>query len=80
MDLTSFGWNGHFSDLFSRLAGDGMVAARVTSDQRHIYAVMSAEGELAAEVSGRFRLEAVRKSDFPVVGDWVAVASRPAVV
>ena len=78
LDLTSLGWNSHFSDVFSRFAGDGMVAGRVVSDQRHIYTIQCAEGELAAEVSGRFRMEAGRKIDFPVVGDWVAAAARPA--
>ena len=83
MDLHTLGWNSHFSNELNalnagaRLAGRGLVPGRVSSDARHIYAVMTELGELTAEVSGRFRSSADAKADFPVVGDWVAVGARP---
>jgi ribosome biogenesis GTPase len=76
MDLTSLGWNARFSREFEGFAHRGLSPARVSSDQRHIYTVICENGELTAEVSGKFRLEAGAKADFPVVGDWVAVAPR----
>lgn len=45
--------------------------ARVVRQEKGIYTIDSGDGECAAEVSGRFRYEAVRPIDFPTVGDWV---------
>jgi ribosome biogenesis GTPase len=75
MDLNALGWNAHFSREFGGFANRGLLPARVSSDQRHLYTIICEHGELIAEVSGKFRLEAAR-ADFPVVGDWVAVAPR----
>ncbi len=41
-----------------------------------MHGASAAQGELLAEVSGRYRREAEEKSDFPVVGDWVAITPR----
>lgn len=45
--------------------------ARVVSQSRELYRVVTEEGFLLAEVSGRFRFEAARPADFPAVGDFV---------
>lgn len=76
MDLNTLGWNARFSLHFHRFAPRGLTPARVSSDQRHIYTVIGEQGELTAEVSGKLRLGAASRADFPVVGDWVAVAPR----
>ncbi len=76
MNLNTLGWNARFSLHFQQFAPRGLTPARVSSDQRHIYTVIGEQGELTAEVSGKLRLEAASKVDFPVVGDWVAVAPR----
>lgn len=76
MDLNTLGWNARFSLHFQQFAPRGLTPARVSSDQRHIYTVIGEQGELTAEASGKLRLEAASKADFPVVGDWVAVAPR----
>ncbi len=47
--------------------------ARVLSQHRDLYKVVTAKGEFLAEVSGRFKFEAGNISDFPVVGDFVMV-------
>lgn len=76
MDLHALGWNARLSSSFDGLGQADLVPARVLSDQRHIYTVFASAGEMPAEVSGRFRAAAGAKADFPVVGDWVAVAPR----
>ena len=78
MDLTSLGWNAHCTHEFERFALQGLSPARVSSDQRHIFTIICEQGELTAEAAGKFRLEAAANADFPVVGDWVAVAPRHA--
>ena len=77
MELSSLGWNSRFACDFEQYAGAGLVPARVIVGQRELCTVISPQGEMLAEVSGRYRHEAEEKSDFPVVGDWVAVTPRP---
>jgi ribosome biogenesis GTPase len=78
LELQSIGWNSRLQNDFERFEGTGFVPGRVIVGQRELSTVLCAEGELLAEVSGRFRLEATGRSDFPVVGDWVALAPRSA--
>jgi ribosome biogenesis GTPase len=74
MDLRQLGWTTFFAESFQPFAEDGFEAARVFIGHRCGYQLISARGELVAEVSGRFRHEAARPADFPAVGDWVAMA------
>lgn len=78
MDLKQLGWDAFFEEHFQPSAQTGLAAARVAIEHRGGYRVYSACGELAAEISGRFRHEGVSSSDFPAVGDWVAVQLYPA--
>jgi ribosome biogenesis GTPase len=77
LDLASFGWNSRLSSAFEQLVIDGLVPARVIEGQRDMCTVLCGQGELLAEMSGRFRLEATDGYGYPVVGDWVAVVPRP---
>jgi ribosome biogenesis GTPase len=43
----------------------------VTSQYKDLYKIVTEGGECFAEVSGKFRFEAVRLSDYPAVGDFV---------
>lgn len=73
MELEQLGWTGLHSAAFVPYAADGLIPGRVSLEHTHIYRVMTAEGELLARVSGRLRHHAVARSDFPAVGDWVAL-------
>ena len=77
MNLRELGWSDFFEQAFAPFANDGLSAARVGVQHRGAYQVCSEHGELAAEVSGRFRHDAAMPSDFPVVGDWVAMELHP---
>lgn len=44
---------------------------RVVLQQKDFYCVLTDAGEVTAQVSGRFRHEAVSPGDFPAVGDFV---------
>lgn len=50
--------------------------ARVISQEKYLYRITDGENEIAAEVSGRYRYEAIYPSDYPAVGDYV-LASWP---
>ena len=71
--LAGLGWNGFFEQAFAALDADGLSPARVVREERERYLVCGEAGEMAAEVPGRFRFEAANESQFPAVGDWVAV-------
>ncbi len=49
----------------------GFELGRVVSQHKDLLKVVSVEGELFAEVSGKLRFEAKNLSDFPAVGDFV---------
>ena len=72
-DLTALGWNPALGEAFQMYEAQGLVPGRVSLEHTHIYRVLTADGEWLARVAGRLRHEAVGRSDFPGVGDWVAV-------
>jgi len=47
--------------------------ARVTSQYKDMYKIVTEQNELLAEVSGKFRYNVNRLSDYPAVGDFVMV-------
>jgi ribosome biogenesis GTPase / thiamine phosphate phosphatase len=73
MKLSDLGWNDFFGDLFAPYRTAGLVPARVVAQHRDMCLVAGEAGELAAEVSGRFRHETKDRSGYPAVGDWVAI-------
>ena len=73
MSLERYGFNGFFEALFHEFKEQGFQPARVINEQKELYTVMMEEGEIHAKISGKFLHNADVKSDFPAVGDWVAV-------
>jgi len=52
---------------------EGLYLARVSVQHKDIYKVVTENGEIQAEVSGKIGYRARNTSDYPVVGDWVMV-------
>ena len=75
MQLAALGWSDFFQQQLTN--SNGLTPARVSSQHRGIYRVLTAEQEMVATVSGRLRQIAAGPQDFPVVGDWVLVSPRP---
>ena len=48
-----------------------MIISRVISQEKGIYRIVSERGEKLAEVSGKFRYNALTVSEYPAVGDFV---------
>ena len=72
MSLTHLGWNTRLEQLFESHRLEGLTPARVVREDRGRYRVHDG-AERPAEVSGRFRHEVQSRTDYPAVGDWVAV-------
>lgn len=62
-----------FSAAWAKEAGlyEGLYAGRVAAQSKDIYRVISENGEIMAEVSGKLRFAAKSQVDFPAVGDFV---------
>jgi ribosome biogenesis GTPase len=75
--LEAFGWGEPFAGAFHGHAALGRAPGRVVVEDRGRYLVQTADGEVAASISGRFRFDAGDDpSAFPTVGDWVALDAR----
>jgi ribosome biogenesis GTPase / thiamine phosphate phosphatase len=75
--LNSYGWSETLQQQFQPYAARGLEPARVIVQQRGLYVLATGDGEVTAQLSGRFA-HAAAAGTYPVAGDWVAAAVRPA--
>nr|WP_232345259.1 ribosome small subunit-dependent GTPase A [Paenactinomyces guangxiensis] len=59
-----------------QLKEEGYVLGRVLLEHQRLYRVITRQGEVLASISGKFRYEAIRRTDYPCVGDWIALVVR----
>ena len=70
----ALGWDSGWETAFVPLGGGGRRPARVLAVHKETAIVRDETGhDRPAIVTGRFRFEALGPSDYPAVGDWVAV-------
>ncbi|KFM98762.1 ribosome small subunit-dependent GTPase A [Bacillus clarus] len=67
--LETFGWDAFFEEQIL----ENYEVGRILLEHKHIYRIICNDGEYLAELSGKFRHEALTKSDYPTVGDWVYI-------
>ena len=71
---TGLGWDAGWDAAFEPFAVGGRRPARVVAVHKETAIVRGdIGGDRPATVSGRFRYDALAASDFPAVGDWVAL-------
>jgi ribosome biogenesis GTPase len=75
--LERYGWSDTLRQHFQSYAAPGLEPARITVQQRGLYEVVTETGMLSATLAGKFAHEA-RDGEYPVAGDWVVIAARPA--
>jgi ribosome biogenesis GTPase len=75
--LEILGWTDRFAGAFQAHAAPDVIPGRVALEHQHIYRVLSERGEHLARVAGKLRHEASTAVEYPAVGDWVALRSRP---
>jgi ribosome biogenesis GTPase len=71
--LERLGWDSAWEEAHAPFAALGLRPARVVAVHRDTSIVRDASGDRPAAVSGAFRYAALAQSDFPTVGDWVAL-------
>lgn len=74
MNLNTLGWHDFFASHFAPYRERDLVPGRVALEHRNRYQVLYPDGEISAEVSGKFRHDTNGRADYPAVGDWVALA------
>lgn len=73
MSLVDYGWSDVFQREFEKLNNKDYIAARVVREEKGQYHIHCEYGDIKAVISGRLRYNAKTISDFPSVGDWVAI-------
>lgn len=76
MNLKQLGWNETLQESFKSYELEGFSIGRVALEHKHLYRVITTNGEVLAEVSGKFRFEAINRESYPAVGDWVVMSIR----
>jgi ribosome biogenesis GTPase / thiamine phosphate phosphatase len=78
MKLRELGLDRWFTDKASEQCGPDLSIARVTAVDRGRYLVRGEDGEVPAELTGKFLHLAESASELPCVGDWACVHYRDA--
>jgi len=73
MELTSLGFDEWFEEQATEMLLPELCPARVTAVDRDAFLIRRPEGEVYAELAGRFRFQIESAVELPCVGDWVCV-------
>lgn len=73
MSLAEIGFNQCLEKEAAPFLEQNRTIARVTAVNKNSYLVSSGEGDIFAEVTGKFLYSVDESEDLPTVGDWVAV-------
>ena len=76
MKLTELGLDRDLADKAGELCGPDLSVARVTAVDRGRYLIRGEDGEVPAELTGRFHHLTESSAELPCVGDWVCVHYR----
>ena len=74
MKLEDLGYNADLEESRVEQKLDSFAVGRVISEHRERYKVRNEQREFEAELLGNLRFTARGRSDFPAVGDWVAIS------
>ncbi len=74
MKLEDLGYNLELQSYRKDQNLDAFGVGRVISEHKERYVVKTTENEYEGEIIGNLRFSAVKRSDFPAVGDWVAIS------
>lgn len=74
LELEDLGYD-EFFDSQRRSSGfEGLPLARVVAEHKEAYKVKSPNGEYLAKITGKQMFKAVKRTDYPAVGDWVVIS------
>ena len=74
MTLEDLGYNLELENQTKEHDLDSFEVGRVISEHKERYVVKTPDKEYDGEIIGNLRYTALNRSDFPAVGDWVAIS------
>ena len=74
MTLEELGYNIEFENYRKDQNLDSFAVGRIISEHKERYLVRTTEREYEGEIIGNLRFSSSKRSDFPAVGDWVAIS------
>lgn len=74
MTLEDLGYNPKLENFSKEQNLDSFEIGRIITEHKERYIVKTLKRELDAEIIGNLRFTAKSRSDFPAVGDWVAIS------
>lgn len=72
LSLLRLGWNAGWEAAFAPHRERGLRVGRVAVQDKHHYVLFAEEGELIAQIAGKFFHSLTSDANLPKVGDWVA--------
>ncbi len=72
-NLNYLGWNPFFDKAFQPYKEAGFSAGRIAIENKNNYVVLTEQGEMTAEITGKLRFTADTSSELPKVGDWAVL-------
>jgi len=73
IELKNLGYNEFFDLNWKSLELTNYPVARVIAEYKEAYRVKNANGEYLAKITGKQIFNAVKREDYPAVGDWVVI-------
>lgn len=74
----SYGWDDFFESQLPAFLKNNVFIGRVINEERNLYRVQFDRDHFVwAKVAGKMQYEALSRSDFPAVGDWVCLEISP---
>ncbi len=74
MTLSDLGYREEYDSYRKELNLESFGIGRIISEHKERYMVKTTEKDYEAEIVGNLRFTAQARSDFPAVGDWVAIS------
>jgi ribosome biogenesis GTPase / thiamine phosphate phosphatase len=74
--LRIFGWDQSWDRHFRGCVGEGLEPGRIFLENKGLYRIYTAAGELTGEISGKLRFAARDREQLPAVGDWAVLRAR----
>lgn len=76
--LSHFGWDDFFESQILTLSSETLFIGRVVNEEKNLYRIQyGIDKTIWSAISGKMLYEAMVRSDYPAVGDWVLAEFSP---
>src|SRR5512145_2228561 len=72
LSIDALGWSSAWEEQFAPWHAQSMKPGRIGVEDKHYYTILTQEGDLIGQISGKLLHETPSSAALPKVGDWVA--------